>query len=132
MKKLTIIVDQNKDGYWGQIQEYPHVFTHGHTITELMDNALDALTLYLEETNQPLVKHPTFEIVLDVQEFFVINDYINITKLAERSGLNSSLLRQYAKGIKFPSLDQVKRIEKTLKEIGAELINTQLVNNVKN
>ena len=128
MKKLTIIIEQNQDGYWGQIKEYPNVFTQGDTITELMENAREALELYLEENNKPSIHTPSFEIVIDLQDFFTINDYINITKLAERTGMNTSLLRQYAKGIKFPSIEQVKRIETTLKEIGKELINTHLLN----
>lgn len=128
MKKLTIIIEQNQDGYWGQIKEYPNVFTQGDTITELMENAREALELYLEENNKPSIHTPSFEIVIDLQDFFTINDYINITKLAERTGMNTSLLRQYAKGIKFPSIEQVKRIETTIKEIGKELVNTHLLN----
>lgn len=128
MKKLTIIVEQNKDGFWGQIKEYPNVFTGGGTLTELMSNANEAMELYFEGSEEPPIRNLKFEIVVDLQEFFSINDYINISKLAQRTGMNTSLLRQYAKGIKFPSLEQVARIEKTLKEIGAELLNTHLLN----
>ena len=128
MNKLTIIVEQNKDGFWGQIKEYPNVFTGGATLTELMSNANEAMELYFEGSEEPPIRNPKFEIVVDLQEFFSINDFINITKLAQRTGMNTSLLRQYAKGIKFPSLEQVARIEKTLKEIGAELLNTRVIN----
>jgi predicted RNase H-like HicB family nuclease len=128
MKKLTIIVEQNEDGYWGQIKEYPNVFTGGVTLTELMSNAREAMDLYFEGSEEAPIRNLKFEIVVDLQEFFLINDFINITKLAERTGMNTSLLRQYAKGLKFPSLEQVARIEKTLKEIGAELLNTHLLN----
>lgn len=128
MKKLTIILEQNKDRYWGQIKEYPNVFTAGNTVTELMSNATEAMELYFEGSDEPPIGNLKFEIVVDLQEFFFINDYINITKLAQRTGMNTSLLRQYAKGIKFPSMEQVARIEKTLKEIGTELLNTHLLN----
>lgn len=127
MKKLTIIVEQNQDGYWGQIKEYPNVFTSGETLTELLSNAQEAMDLYFEDSDKPL-KTLRFELVVDLQEFFAINDYINITKLAKRAGMNTSLLRQYAKGIKYPSLEQVAKIENTLKEIGSELLNTHLLN----
>ena len=128
MKKLTIIIERNKDGYWGQIKEYPEVFCHGTTISEIQSNAEKGLAIYLEEIEGKEIKKPGFELVVDLQEFFRINDFINITKLAKRTGMNTSLLRQYAKGIKFPSVEQVKRIEKTIKEIGAELLNTHLLN----
>ena len=127
MKKLTIIIEQNEDGYWGQVKEHPNVFTQGTSITELRNNAKEALELYLEGSGEPLIKNPKFEVVIDLQEFFKINNYINVTKLAERTGMNTSLLRQYSKGIKFPSVEQVKRIEKTIKEIGAELMNTHIL-----
>ena len=128
MKKLTIIIEQNEEGYWGQIKEYPDVFTSGKTLTELRTNGTEALELYFENTGKPMIKRPKFELVIDLQEFFKINDYINVTKLAERTGMNTSLLRQYSKGLKFPSIEQVKRIEKTIREIGAELLNTHLLN----
>ena len=128
MKKLTLVIEQNNDGYWGQLKEYPTVFTSGKTIGELKSNAKEALELYLESIGKPAIKNPRFELVVDLQEFFKINDFINITKLAQRTGMNTSLLRQYAKGIKFPSMDQVARIEKTINEIGAELMNIHLLN----
>ena len=128
MKKLTIIIEQNEEGYWGQIKEYPDVFTSGKTLTELRTNGTEALELYFENTGKPMIKRPKFELVIDLQEFFKINDYINVTKLAERTGMNTSLLRQYSKGLKFPSIEQVKRIEKTIREIGAELLNTHVLN----
>ncbi|MBK8502983.1 MAG: type II toxin-antitoxin system HicB family antitoxin [Saprospiraceae bacterium] len=110
------------------MKEYPGVFTGGETLTELMTNANEAIRLYFEGSEEPSIVDPKFELVVDLQEFFSHNDYIDITKLAKRTGMNTSLLRQYAKGIKFPSIEQVARIEKTLKEIGAELINTHLLN----
>ncbi len=82
----------------------------------------------MEETDKNPIMNPNFEFVVDLQEFFRIHDFINVTKLAKRTGMNTSLLRQYSKGIKFPSIDQVNRIEKTIKEIGSELLNTHLLN----
>ena len=128
MKKLTIIIEQNDDGFWGQIKEYPSIFTSGDNLTELRTNAKEALELYFDELGEEQIKNPRFELVVDVQNFFEINDYINVSKLAERSGMNTSLLRQYSKGIKFPSVEQVKRIERTIKEIGTELLNTHILN----
>ena len=128
MKKLTIIIEQNDDGFWGQIKEYPAIFTSGENLTELRINAKEALELYLKEIDGEKIKNPGFELVVDVQKFFEINDFINVSKLAERSGMNKSLLRQYSKGIKFPSVEQVKRIERTIREIGTELLNTHIIN----
>ena len=128
MTNLTLIIEKNNDEYWGQIQEYPDVFSHGSNLTDLMNNAQVALNLYLDTIGETSIDNPQFQLVVDLQEFFIINDFINITKLAKRTGMNTSLLRQYAKGIKFPSIEQVSRIERTIKEIGAELLKTHLLN----
>lgn len=125
MSKYKLIVERNKDGYWSQVEQLPGVFSSGSTISNLLENSKEAVELYLEEADQE-VKRIQFELVMDIQEFFKVNEFINITSLAKRIGMNSSLLRQYSKGIKFPSLEQVARIEKEIKQIGKELSRTEL------
>lgn len=89
------------------------------------ENTKEAIVLYFEE-NQQEVPKLKFELVMDIQEFFKGNEYINVSSLAKRIGMNSSLFRQYSKGIKFPSVDQVTKIEKAIKRIGRELSSTEL------
>jgi len=125
MSKYKLIVEKNKDGYWSQVEQLPGVFSSGDSIPNLIENSKEAIELYYEETDRQ-VKNIEFELVMDIQEFFKANEFINITSLAKRIGMNSSLLRQYSKGIKFPSIEQVARIEKEIKQIGRELSNTRL------
>lgn len=125
MSKYKLIIEKNKDGYWSQVVKLPTVFSSGKTITELLQNSKEALELYFEESQKKTSKIQ-FELVMDIQEFFKVNEYINITSLAKRIGMNSSLLRQYSKGIKYPSIEQVAKIEKAIKQIGRELENTEL------
>lgn len=125
MSKYKLIVEKNKDGYWSQVEELPGVFSSGNSIPNLIENSKEAIELYLENSEEK-VKRIQFELVMDIQEFFKINDFINITSLANRIGMNSSLLRQYSKGIKFPSVIQVAKIEKEIKQIGKELSKTEL------
>jgi predicted RNase H-like HicB family nuclease len=123
--KYKLIIEKNKDGYWSQVDQLPTVFSSGESIEQLIENTKEAIEIYYNETGG---KNPRidFELVMDIQEFFNINEYINITSLAKRIGMNSSLLRQYSKGIKFPSLEQVGRIEKAIRQIGKELSKTEL------
>jgi predicted RNase H-like HicB family nuclease len=125
MKKYKLIIEKNKDGFWGQLDKQPNIFSQGQSIEELKNNMRDALELYFETINKPIPKYE-FELVMDIQEFFQINNYINISTLANRMGMNASLLRQYAKGIKFPSIKQVAKIERAIKEIGKELSKIEL------
>ncbi|MBK8501087.1 MAG: type II toxin-antitoxin system HicB family antitoxin [Saprospiraceae bacterium] len=123
--KYKLIIEKSNDGYWSQVEQMPTVFSSGNSIDKLMKNSKAAIELYCEETGQKNSKIE-FELVMDIQEFFMVNEYINITSLAKRIGMNASLLRQYSKGIKFPSLEQVAKIEKAIKQIGRELSRTEL------
>jgi len=125
MKKYNLIIEKNKDGYWGQVEEMPAVYSSGGSIDDLVENTKEAMDLYAEEMNLQKTD-PEFSLVMDIQQFFKANDYINITSLAKRIGMNTSLLRQYSKGIKYPSIEQVNKIEKAIKQIARELLNTEL------
>ncbi len=125
MKHYKLIIEKNGDGFWGQLDKLKSIFSSGDSISELIENTKDAVSLYFEVKGKPI---PEFELelVMDIQEFFKLNNYINITTLANRIGMNSSLLRQYSKGIKFPSIKQVAKIEKEIRKIGKELSSTEL------
>ena len=125
MKKYKLIIEKNKDGFWGRIDKLKGVYSFGESIEELQSNIHEAIELYFEDkgTRKP---NCDFELVMDIREFFIVNDFINITTLAKKIGMNPSLLRQYSRGIKYPSLKQVNKIEKTIKELGEQLVKTQL------
>lgn len=126
MKTYKLIIEKGEDGFWGRIKDKDSLITSfGETIEHLKTCMDEAMQLYFEELDTPTPKYE-FELVMDIQEFFIINDFINISTLAKRIGMNSSLLRQYAKGIKFPSLKQVNKIENAIRKIGKQLSKTEL------
>ena len=125
MKKYKLIIEKGEDGFWGRLGKPDGIYSFGETLKLLKANMNDAIKLYFEE-NEFNIHAYEFDIVMDIQNFFIINDYINISNLAKRVGMNSSLLRQYAKGIKHPNIKQVNKIELAIKEIGQELIKTEL------
>jgi len=57
----------------------------------------------------------------DLESFFDFYKVINAKALSERIGMNQSLLAQYIKGIKKPSVSQTKRILQGVHQIGREL-----------
>jgi predicted RNase H-like HicB family nuclease len=126
MKTYKLIIEKGEDGFWGRIKDKDSLITSfGETIDHLKSSMNEAMELYFEELEKPIPKYE-FDLVMDIQEFFIINDFINISTLAKRIGMNSSLLRQYAKGIKFPSLKQVNKIENAIRKIGKQLSTTEL------
>ena len=130
MKTFKLIIESTKDGIWGRWEHDGNtIVAQGNALEDLKQNFVEAVNLYFEETNRAQIirKGIRFEFHVDLENLFEVNDYINISKLAEYVGINKSLLRQYAKGIKYPSLSQALRIEKALKNIGSNLLSTRLV-----
>ena len=110
MKTYKLIVEKNKDGFWGRIDKLESVYSFGETIENLKINTSEAVDLYFETIDVQTPKYD-FELVMDIQEFFEANNYINVSTLAERIGMNASLLRQYTKGINFQVCHKSKELK---------------------
>lgn len=130
MKTFKLIIESAADGIWGRWRNGNDlVVSFGNSLEDLKINFIEAVNLYFEKTNHPIVTldKSRFEFQFDLENLFEVNNFINISKLAEHVGINKSLLRQYARGIKYPSLDQALKIERKLKDIGANLVSTRLI-----
>ena len=66
--------------------------------------------------------NPEFKFKYDVASVFDDLDFINLTKFAELSGFNSSLLRHYKRGDFAISGKQASKIERALHDIGRRLV----------
>lgn len=51
---------------------------------------------------------------------------INLTELAKRADINESLLRQYAVGIKTPSVKTLNKVQIAINSLGAELVDVDI------
>ncbi len=119
MKSIEIIVERTKTGYSAYASKYP-VFTTGKSLEELKLHVLEALNLYFHKSNK-IVTEKELKIVLDLPQFFHFYKVINAKALAERIGMNQSLLSQYISGSKKPSSIQTKRILEGVQQVGKEL-----------
>ena len=123
--KFKFIVERTRTGYSAYEQNHP-IFTTGDTILELQMNALEASNLYMEEQGKKVTRS-NLDFEIDFKQFFEFYKVINAKHLAQRIGMNESLLSQYATGKKKPSKKQVERIIDGLHEIGKELLEINLV-----
>jgi predicted RNase H-like HicB family nuclease len=123
--KITMIVEKTKTGYSAYAEKYP-VFTVGKTLEELKSNILEAINLHHEKSGKS-VTEDDLKIVLDLPQFFEFYKVINAKALSERIGMNQSLLAQYIKGIKKPSVTQTHRILKGVQQVGRELAGVQFL-----
>jgi hypothetical protein len=62
----------------------------------------------------------------DLSNVFELFNELNISKIAELAKINSSLLRQYAKGIAKASEKRKDLIEKAIHQLGNELLQVRL------
>ncbi len=134
-KELIIILERNGQE-WDARLELPNylIATQGENINEVTGNIRMLLEDYVqhEGSEDALFKNVNiqdlkFEYAYELIEFFEQFDAIKIGKVAELAGINASLVRQYANGIKQASEKQVRKIEEAVHKLGKELMDVHLV-----
>ena len=124
-RKLSISVEKTDTGFSAFATGYP-IFTTGRTVPELLENALEAANLYFEEDGYSLTQEDLkFEI--DFKQFFQYYKVLNAKFLAEKIGMNPTLLSQYVQGHKKPSDKQTEKILQGIHQIGQELSEINLI-----
>jgi predicted RNase H-like HicB family nuclease len=122
---IKAIVEKTDTGYSAYTEKYP-VFTTGRTVTELTNNLVEAMNLFLED-QQEYVTPKNIKLNFDFKLFFQYYRVLNSRFLAERIGMNPTLLSQYVQGKKKPSSKQAAKILTGIHEIGQELSELNLV-----
>lgn len=118
-KKIVMILEKTDTGFSAYAADFP-IYTTGISISELLDNAFEAADLFFEEEELKItVENIKFEI--DFKQFFQYYRVLNSKFLAERIGMNPTLLSQYVQGRKKPSSSQTKKILMGINQIGQEL-----------
>lgn len=128
--RATFILEKQEDEYWVTVIELPGCYASGRTIDEAIKNVKDAIAEHISAlkeygenvpemfTNEPY----EYQVKYDLQTLFEKFNVINKTVLAEKAGMNSSLLRQYSNGLAFASEKQKLKIENAIHEIGSGLL----------
>src|SRR5690554_8166901 len=125
--KIGMTVTKEDLGYSATASFENHfISTQADTFEELKTNILEAVNLTFEDLGFVYtIDQIKFE--YDLESFFDFYKVINAKALSERIGMNQSLLAQYIKGIKKPSVSQTKRILKGVQQIGRELSEVQFL-----
>jgi hypothetical protein len=124
-KKITMIVEKTKTGFSAFSKEYP-IYTTGKTIPELINNAFEAYELFFEDNKIKATKE-NLKFEIDFKQFFQYYKVINSKFLAEKIGMNPTLLSQYVQGHKKPSESQTEKILYGIHQIGKELSEINLI-----
>ena len=124
-KKFKFITEKTNTGFSAYNKENL-VFTSGGNAIELLQNAIEAMELCLEDDHIKVTsKNIQFE--FDLKQFFNHYRVLNAKFLANRIGMNESLFSQYVNGHKKPSKKQTEKILDGIHEIGRELTEINLI-----
>jgi len=116
-RKIVVTIEKTDTGFSAFAKDYP-VFTTGSSMSQLIDSCIEAFSLYFDDEKfDPL--GISFEV--DFKQFFQYYKVINSKALAEKIGMNPTLLSQYVRGHKRPSPQQSRRILYGINRIGQEL-----------
>lgn len=128
--KIEVIIEKDKSGISGSIDRKGNFFpaTTGKTLNEVLQNLKNLIIGYQKFEGKKDVawkkinaQKIEWQIRYDIQAFFQQHEYLNISAIARRAGINENLLRHYAAGIKYPSPLQTKKIEDTIHNLAHEL-----------
>ena len=132
-QNIVVILEKSDNNYSAYIPELDGCIATGDNIQETVNNIEEAVEFHLAGLKEE---------GLDIPELFK-NDYKFIYKIdfeslfdwfsgvltksgiSKLTGMNQSLISQYANGIKKPSTKQTKRIEQAIHSFGEELLNIQ-------
>jgi len=124
-KKIKMIVEKTNTGFSAFSEDYP-IFTTGRTIPELMENALEAANLCFED-KKVIITQENLRFEIDFKQFFLHYRVLNSKFLADKIGMNATLLSQYIQGRKKPSATQTEKILSGIHQIGQELSEINLI-----
>jgi hypothetical protein len=124
-KKIHMVVEKTNTGFSAYSEEYP-IFTTAESMNDLVNSAYEAVNFYFEE-QEIVVSKENVQFEIDFKQFFQYYKVLNSKFLAEKIGMNPTLLSQYVKGHKKPSSKQTEKILFGIHQIGKELSEINLI-----
>jgi len=124
-KKVEIIVEKTKTGY-SAYSETLGVYSTAKDISSLYISLVEAINYYYEDSGYE-VSTENLKLNIDLQQFFQYYKVLNANYLAQRIGMNATLLSQYVQGKKHPSSKQTNKIIQGIQTIGKELADINLL-----
>ena len=116
--KVELVIEKGGDDLWGSVKYNDNLITDsGQNIPELEEK----FKKLLNDFEGVDIDKIEFIHLYDVYALFQEFDFLNISKIADRAGINPGLMRQYASGVKHPSLARAKEIENVLHELAAQM-----------
>jgi hypothetical protein len=119
MKKQSLIIEKSNDGLvWGRMEFKDDLMVDSARTIELLQKKMAKLLHGLYDIDLAKIE---FELFYDLSALFDYQDFLNVSAIGKKAGISPTLMRQYASGIKFPSEERAKKIERVINELGVDL-----------
>jgi predicted RNase H-like HicB family nuclease len=133
MNTLKIVIERSADMFGAYAENAEGIYGGGDTVEKAKQSILDAIDIIKEEftsQNTPAILKGEYEIIYHFDVESLLNYYKGIftnAALEKITGINQRQLQHYSSGLKKPRLPQLKKIEKGLHKLAAELQSLELV-----
>jgi DNA-binding transcriptional regulator YdaS (Cro superfamily) len=124
MQKILLIIEKGtgKD-LWGRVSFEDNLIVDSASSLESLQKKMKKTLQDLHGVNPATIE---FDIAHDLTAVFSEKAYLNLSVVAQKLGINRSLMAQYAAGTKYPSSERAQAIEKAIHELGRDLLKLQI------
>ena len=126
--KANIIIEQTKDGYFSCFveEELPYVglLGYGDSSQEAIDDLISTYTQLKEDLKAEGKYLPDLEFVVhyDMPSFFNRFNFLNQSKIAEKAGINPSLMRKYTSGVARAGQKQYDKLHTAVQALAKDML----------
>lgn len=114
--KLQLIIEKEAGILWGRVSYDKNIIVDSATTLQILERKIKKALNDFHD-----VVEVEFSYAYDLTVFFEQFNFLNQSKVAELSGINPGLLRQYASGVKHPSKEQTSKIQIAIKDLANKL-----------
>jgi predicted RNase H-like HicB family nuclease len=133
MKTIIVILEKSENNYSAYVPELEGCIATGSTLKEVKQRIEEAVEFHLNGMKEEGLDIPEsfqndfqLSFKMDVESLFDwFSGVLTKSGISKLTGMNQSLLSQYANGIKKPSSKQSKKIEQAIHNFGEELLSIQ-------
>jgi hypothetical protein len=138
--KMTIVLETGDGELWGRIESPEGIepsFLHttvGADMKEVTENLKGLVADFIAEDGKDSdywtaikADEIEYDYQYDLTALFETYPELNISKVAERAGINPGLMRQYKSAVKHPSETQARKIQMAIHSLAEDLLKVHLV-----
>ena len=123
MKKVTLVIEKDGHDYLGRVNFEDNLIVDSAKDLPSLEKKMKKLLWTFHKVDDDGV---VFQYKYDLTALFHAFSFLKISNVAEKAGVNPSLLRQYVTGNKQASPTQAKKIEDTIHIIAKELARVEV------